>query len=146
VKWDEPFMQPPRLFPAIRLVNELSRHGFRVWVKSEGSDEGDEVTTYFVSRGGPILATITTRFVVARTVTYGDDDPILITIANRFGSVWPAGPLSPDVPPGASEVTGSAGVDLCRKWGRSFLLVALLLFCCCSPCGCRTATEVGDCS
>jgi hypothetical protein len=91
-------------FPASRLLDHLSRHGFRV----SCTNSEDDPTEYVVSRGGRIVATVTPGFGKVTTVTYGEDDPQLVSIARRYGEVSLSRHPSPGQSAGTMDVTGKA--------------------------------------
>jgi hypothetical protein len=102
------------LLPTARLVDALRRHGFDVFsaekyreTTAHEGNEGDAWTlidrTYFVSRGGQVLATVRCGVIPAETITYGDADPVLISLASRYGSLSHR-TIAPDFPRDAEYV------------------------------------------
>lgn len=105
------------LFPVVRLVDHLSRHGFRVWRHSRGQEEQDD--EFFVSHGGRVLGQVTRKFGKAVTVTYGKPDRQLLSIARLYGDVFSGAQRSPNLPVGAADMTGKAAAQM-RRTSRSF--------------------------
>ena len=109
-------------FSVARLVDHLSRQGFRVFCYSR--DEQEEDAELFVLQNDRIVARVTRKFGKAVMVTYGKPERQLLSIARRYGDVFSGAPRPPAVPVGTEEVTGKALAQV-----RLQIAVALIVVC-----------------
>jgi hypothetical protein len=115
-------------FPVVRLADDLSRHGYRVWLYVHNDDIFPDPAEFFVLRQGRVLAQITRGWARrAVTVIYETRDPELLTIARRYGEVWADANRSPQLPVGARDVTGKSVASSIRA-GAVALLILVLFF------------------
>jgi hypothetical protein len=108
--------------PVRRLVDQLSRQGFRVSFHERSEEEKNG--EFFVSRRGKVVGMVTGKWGKAVTVTYGKPDRQLLAIARRYGDVFSGAQRSPELPFGAEDVTGKAMAQV-----RLQIAVALIVVC-----------------